>query len=73
MADNDLRSTRRKMKISLFFCAVIAPLLIILANNLIDEFQWVPIILDSVVTVGLIVFLYMTRSAKFDHKTGEPR
>ena len=73
MAGKDLRSTRRTMKISLFFCAVIGPLLILLANKLTGEFQWVPTILDVVVSIGLVVFLVMTRSAKFDHETGERR
>jgi hypothetical protein len=73
VAEKDLRATRRTMKISLLFCAVIGPFLIILANKLTGESQWVPAIFDVVVTVGLVVFLVMTRSAKFDHDTGERR
>ncbi|ADJ47501.1 hypothetical protein AMES_5676 [Amycolatopsis mediterranei S699] len=61
------------MKINLFFCGVAGPPLILLANQLTGEFQWVPTVIDAVVTVGLIVFLVMTRSARFDHQPGERR
>jgi len=63
----DLKRTRRTMKMYLFFCVVVVPPLIYVANVWTGSFQWPPTIIDALAVIGLIAFLYRTRGDKVVH------
>lgn len=55
------------MKMYLFFCVVVVPPLIYVANVWTGSFQWPPTIIDALAVIGLIAFLYRTRGDKVVH------